>query len=79
MIDKLLNKYKAMSLPLKLTMWIFICTCIQRGINIITVPIFTRLMSQEEYGQFSVFMSWQSIIEILVSLRLYAGVYNKGL
>lgn len=45
----------------------------------ITVPVFTRLMSRDEYGQYSVFVSWQAVVEIFISLKLYSGVYNKGL
>ena len=45
----------------------------------ITTPIFTRILSTEEYGQFSVFNSWMSIITPIVCLNLYSGVYSQGL
>ena len=45
----------------------------------ITTPIFTRLMTTSEYGQFSVFNSWFGIINIIVSLGLYQGVHAQGL
>ena len=45
----------------------------------ITTPIFTRLLSTTEYGQYNVFNSWLGIVTILVSLNLYAGVHAQGL
>ena len=51
----------------------------QRGISTITVPIFTRLLTSSEYGQISVYNSWQGIVSVFVSLNLTAGVYMRGL
>ena len=79
MIKKAIEKYHRMPMQVKLTLWTFVCMCIQKGISIITVPIFTRMMSTEQYGQYSVYISWMNIFSIITSLRLYAGVYNKGL
>ncbi len=45
----------------------------------ITTPIFTRLLSTAEYGQYNVFNSWLGIVTIFVSLDLAAGVYTQGL
>lgn len=50
----------------------------QRGISFITTPIFTRLLSTAEYGQFSVFNSWMSILTPIITLNLYSGVYSQG-
>lgn len=45
----------------------------------ITTPIFTRLLSTAEYGQYNVFNSWLGIVTIFVSLNLYTGVFTQGL
>ena len=45
----------------------------------ITTPIFTRIMSTSEYGQYGVFNSWYSIITIIVALGLTGGVHTQGL
>ena len=44
----------------------------------ITTPIFTRIMTTAEYGQYSVFSSWMSILTSVISLNLYAGGYSQG-
>lgn len=74
-----LEKYKNMSKPIKASIWFIICYVIQRGFQFIGMPIFTRLMSTEEYGIYSVFLSWFNIICIFTSLNIYAGTFNKAM
>lgn len=45
----------------------------------ITTPIFTRLLTTQEYGEFNVFNSWLSIVTVFVTLNLYNGVFTRGL
>lgn len=47
--------------------------------SLITTPIFTRIMSTTQYGQFSVYNSWLQIFTILTTLRLNYAVFNKGM
>lgn len=75
----IINKYKAFPMQMKATFWFLICSFLQKGISMITTPIFTRILSTEEYGQFSVFNSWMAIITPIVCLNLYSGVYAQGL
>lgn len=56
-----------------------ICSLVQKGISVITTPIFTRIMSESQYGAFNVYMSWQDILIILCTLYLAQGVYMQGL
>lgn len=79
MIRKLFDKYHSMSGRLRATFWFFVCSILQRGISVITTPIFSRLLTPAEYGQFSVFNSWLSIVSVIVTLNLSAGVYTMGI
>lgn len=79
MINKLIEKYQSLSVQLRATVWFFICSVLQRGISVITTPIFTRILSPEEYGQFGVFNSWLSIVTVFVTFQLAAGVYTMGI
>ena len=45
----------------------------------ITTPVFTRIMSTSDYGQYGVFNSWYGIISIIVALGLTGGVNTQGL
>lgn len=74
-----LNSYKKLSAPVKASIWFIICNIIQKGISLLTTPIFTRILTTEQYGTYSIYQSWYSIIFIFATLNLYAGVYNNGL
>lgn len=78
-LGKLQQKYAAVPVQIKASLWFLICFTLQKGISVITTPIFTRLLSTAEYGAFSVFNSWLGIILIFVTLKLFAGVYQQGL
>ncbi|MTB64708.1 oligosaccharide flippase family protein [Streptococcus sp. zg-86] len=78
-MKRLLKKYESLSTPIKASIWFIICIFVQKGISVVVTPIFTRLMSASEYGQYSVFDSWLGIITIFVSLNLTSGVYLQGL
>lgn len=78
-MGNLLKKYKAFPVQAKASFWFLMCAFLQKGISSITTPIFTRLLTTEEYGKFGVFNSWSGIVTIFVTLNLYYGVYSQGL
>ena len=41
-----------------------------RSVSIITAPIFTRLLTTEDYGKISNFTSWQNILAIFMGVFL---------
>ncbi len=79
MIKRLYEKYNTIPVQIKATFWFLICSFLQKGISVITTPVFTRLLSTEEYGQYSVFNSWLNILTVVVTLRLCNSVYMQGL
>ena len=79
LVKKAFSKYQNMPVQIKAAFWFLVCSILQKGISVITTPIFTRLLSTSEYGQFSVFNSWMSIVTVIVTLNLSAGVYTQGL
>ena len=78
-MGKILQKYQNMSVQVRASFWFLICSFLQKGISSLTTPIFTRLLSTEDYGQYGAFNSWLGIITIFVSLNLFYGVYTQGL
>lgn len=79
LIKGILNKYNSMPITVKATFWFFVCSVMQKGISLITVPIFTRLMTTEEYGVFSTYQAWLNIFVIFTTFKLNYGVFNKGM
>ena len=78
MIQKIFDRYKGSPVAVKATIWFLICSFIQKAISVISTPIFTRLLSTQEYGAYNVFNAWLNIITIFVSLNLGFGVYSQG-
>ena len=74
---KLWNRYRNLSVQVKASLWYTVCNFFQKGISFIVVPIYVRLLSTAEYGEWAVFQSWRDILIIFASLNLYAGVYTK--
>lgn len=64
-------------LLIKSGFWYTISNFLTRAMVFITMPIFTRLMSKDEYGNFSVFASWQSILLIICGIEVY-GTLNRA-
>lgn len=58
----------------KIAIWYTIGNVLSRGIAFITTPIFTRLLSTSQYGEFSNFTSWLSIVIVLATLDLSASI-----
>ncbi len=78
-MKKLLNKYINLPAPAKASLWFILCGFFQKGIAFITTPVFTRIMSEEAYGQYSSYIAWMNIFTVIASLNLSAGVYTRGL
>lgn len=77
MFGKLLQKYRAMSRQLKVVFWFSFVGFLQRGISVITTPIFTRVMSTEDYGMFSVFYAYYTVLVIVATFYLHTDVFGK--
>lgn len=49
-------------------------TVILSGINFMTIPLFTRLLGAEQYGLYSVFHSWVTIVMCFIALECRSGL-----
>ena len=74
-----IQKYEKLSTAARTAMWIMICTVLQKGVSILTLPVFARIMTTTQYGQFTVYHSWQNILIIITTLRLNYAVFSKGM
>lgn len=70
---------------IKAGIWYTISTVLVKAINVITMPIYTRLLSAHDYGIASTFSSWYSLMLIICSLDLEMSIgrakqdYGSGL
>lgn len=79
LVNKFIHKYENMTPVARAGVWFVICSMIQKSFSMITTPVFTRLLTQEEFGRYTVYMSWLQILTIICTLRLDYAVFNKGM
>lgn len=78
---KLLNIISNLSKERKSAFVFVFATAISSGLNIFMTPVFTRLMTQEEFGVVSLYNSWYSIIGVFATFSVtntvvYIGFHN---
>lgn len=78
LVRMLWGKYKQLPIPVKASLWFMICSVLQKGMSLITTPIFTRVMTTEQFGQFTMYTSWSAIVAIFITLNLQAGSFNTA-
>ena len=76
MIKKLIAKYSTLSLSTKSSIAYTFANLISKSINIITIPVFTRIMSTSEIGITTTYTSWYTILYAIVTLSLCSGSMN---
>lgn len=78
-LKKGLDIYRGMSVQVKASMAFMIVNFMQKGISFLTAPIFTRLLTTEEYGVITIYLSWVDVIGIFAMFGLYNNVYCRGI
>lgn len=79
LINDIKQRIKKIPKPLISSMIYMLVVFFQSGVNLITTPIFSRMLTTEEFGITSTYQSWYNVIGIFITLNLYAGVYNNAL
>lgn len=79
MIKKITNKWKNIPLTLKVTVAYAVCSILQKCLSFITLPLFTRILTKEQYGQYTIYSSWSGIFSILLTLNLAYGSFSTAM
>ncbi|MEH7461451.1 oligosaccharide flippase family protein [Bacillus thuringiensis] len=78
-IMSIIIKYKSAPAPIKASFWFLISSVLTAGIRFFVTPIYTRIMSETDYGTIGLFNAWQAALTVVVTLSLSAGVFSNGL
>lgn len=76
---KLLSTKRKIPIEAKSAAVYTLSTLFSRGLAIITVPIFTRLMTTSQIGVVNLYNSWYSMISAIATLSLTSGGYVVAL
>ena len=61
------------------TFWFIVSTFVVRAVSLITTPLYTRLLTNEQYGMISNYNTWSGILSIIFTLSIASNAFNKGL
>ena len=64
-------KRGATSLAVKAGAWYVLSTFMSKALAFITTPLFSRMMSRNDYGEFMNFASWFTTLFIVTSLEMF--------
>ena len=55
---------------IKLGFWYTLGTLLVQGINFLTLPIYTRVITPEVFGQYSLYLSWVNLFSLIIGLQI---------
>ncbi len=76
---RLVKKWKEIPLTIKVSTSYAVCSILQRCLSFITLPLFTRLLTTDQYGQYTVYQSWMGIMSIFLTLNLAYGSFSTAM
>ena len=79
MIITLKKKWNHIPLAVKVSTAYAVCSILQKCLSFITLPLFTRLLTTEEYGQYTIYSSWSGILMIFLTLNLAYGSFQTAM
>jgi len=78
-IDRISEKWAKTPLEIKASTAYAACSILQKSMSFITLPLFTRLLTTEQYGQSTIYGSWQGILAIFLTLNLAYGSFSTAM
>lgn len=76
---KIIERYRSLSKEVKASTAYTVCNILTKCLSLITLPLFTRMMSTEEYGLSTVYVSTAAIVVIFTSLQLPYGSLSTAM
>ena len=73
------GRWKALRLPAKATIYYTLSSALAKAVGILTTPIFTRILSGEDYGKYTFYMSWLGLCTTICTSVISQAVIYRGL
>lgn len=78
-MTKVMEKWNKMPLAVKVSVAYAVCSILQKCISFVTLPLFTRLLTTEQFGQVTIYGSWMGILSIILTLNLAYGSFSTAM
>lgn len=75
----LVKKYRSLSIEMRAAWWFVFCSMLPHVISVVATTVFTRILTIDDYGLASNYTAWYSIVSVIITLNLNAGVYNNAM
>lgn len=76
-MNKIMKDYwKGVSLQKKASFAYMFASIMSKGLNYLTLPIFTRILTVDDMGKVTTFNTWYTILYVVVTLSLTSGSIN---
>jgi len=72
------KKYKIV-LPARASFWYTAAAALERGVGFIFTPLFTRLLTAEEYGLYPLYTSFMGLFTVFITLELSGNIIYRGI
>ena len=79
MLSRLKNKLNTIPEGVKASVAYTVCSILQRCLSMVTMPLFTRILTQAQYGQYTLYSTWMNIFTIFITLNLAYGSFSKAM
>lgn len=76
---RLTSYYRQLSRRARASVWFLVCNGLQSGVGFLSLPLFTRLMPADQFGQVALYNSWMAILSVFATLNVQSGVFNNGM
>lgn len=77
--QKIIKKYNAIPLSARASLWFLFANIFQKAVMVIFTPVFTRILTAEEFSRYAVFQSWETILTVFATLNISNYATSKGL
>lgn len=79
MVNKIKSKWNNIPLTVKVSSAYVICSVLQKCLSLITLPLFARILTKEEYGISTVYSSSMAVAIIFTTLNLPYGSFSPAM
>lgn len=59
--------------------WYTVGNILIKGINFLAIPIFSRIMSTDEFGIYNVFISYEAILYIVIGFAVHTSIRSANI
>lgn len=76
---ELIDKYKRLNSQARASLWFLFANVFQKAVMIFFTPVFTRILTTEEFSKYAVFQSWEAIFTVFATLNISSYATAKAL